>query len=123
MKKSHTETRGDRAAIVARHFGCSRATVFRDARYAAAVDAMTAVLGEDFKTRLLAGRTGLTNKAVVALAALPDEAIRGRSDAELKQLAAGRRQRRTRLDRARAAYVAMPPAERDEFRRWLGEGG
>lgn len=53
MRKSHDETRGDRAAECAARFGCSRATVFRDAAFAEALDRLSGVLGPDFKARVL----------------------------------------------------------------------
>jgi len=53
---------------LAREHGVGEKTIRRDAQYAEAVDRLVSFLGPDFRRRLLAHKTGLTKKDVLALA-------------------------------------------------------
>jgi hypothetical protein len=108
---------------LALQFGCSPSSVIRAGHFAKAVDYLKDILGQSFEARLLAEqiRPRLTQADVVALAKLPAELLRGRSDADLKELA-----RRAKapapsagLAAAKRAYIGLPLAEQCEFVIWL----
>lgn len=61
---------------LAREYGVDEKTIRRDAQYAEAVDRLVSFLGPDFRRRLLAHKTGLTKKDVLALAGLEDKKLR-----------------------------------------------
>ncbi len=68
-------------------------TIRRDAQYAEAVDRLVSFLGPDFRRRLLAHKTGLTKKDVLALAAYDDRRLQHIADKkmDLKQCAKTKR--------------------------------
>lgn len=81
------------AEKLARQHGVSSGTIRRDAQYAEAVDRLVSFLGPDFRRRLLAHKTGLTKKDVLALAAYDDRRLQHIADKkmDLKQCAKTKR--------------------------------
>jgi hypothetical protein len=108
---------------LALELGVSPSTIIRDGQFAKAVDYLTELLGKPFQNRLLTRQIDprLTQQDVIALAKLPPELLRGRSDAELKQLA-GRAKPpvpSAGLADAKRAYTRLPPTEQRTFVLWL----
>jgi hypothetical protein len=108
---------------LALEYGVSPSTIIRDGQFAKAVDYLTELFGKPFQNRLLTRQIDprLTQQDVIALAKLSPELLRGRSDAELKQLA-----RRAKppapsagLADAKRAYTGLPPTEQRDFVIWL----
>ena len=71
------------AEKLARQHGVSPGTIRRDAQYAEAVDRLVSFLGPDFRRRLLAHKTGLTKKDVLALAAFDDRRLQHIADKKM----------------------------------------
>ncbi|HNR32682.1 MAG TPA: hypothetical protein PKI11_17460 [Candidatus Hydrogenedentes bacterium] len=71
------------AEKLARQHGVSPGTIRRDAQYAEAVDRLVSFLGPDFRRRLLAHKTGLTKKDVLALAAFDGRRLQHIADKKM----------------------------------------
>mgnify|MGYP001215713074 CR=1 FL=1 len=71
------------AERLAAEHGVSPRTVKGDAQYAEAVDRLVSFLGPDFRRRLLAHKTGLTKKDVLALAAFDDRRLQHIADKKM----------------------------------------
>lgn len=113
----------DVASRLAREFGVSRATIFRDAEFADNVDRLASILGVGFKSRLLDGHiTRLTTAGVARLASLDDDrlaALAGVADDEILKVADRLRPSPDRLDACKAAYRRLSAAEQERFSEWL----
>ncbi len=98
-----------------------RATVLRAARFAEGVDHLAAILGEDFKRRLLAGefRRVLCEADVITLGRMPAEILRGLTHEELSRLARLQRSEKTSLATAKRAYRRLNESQRNDFVIWL----
>jgi len=88
-----TRFSNDTASRMATEHGVVARTIKRDAQYAEAVDRLVSFLGPDFRRRLLAHKTGLTKKDVLALAAYDDRRLQHIADKkmDLKQCAKTKR--------------------------------
>ncbi len=80
---------GTTAEDLAAKHNVSPATIKRDAQYAEAVDRLVSFLGPEFRSRLLARKTGLARPDVIALAALEDKRLQAmaRGKLDLKRCA------------------------------------
>lgn len=94
---------GTTAEQLAAKHNVSPATIKRDAQYAEAVDRLASFLGPEFRSRLLARKTGLARADVIALAALEDK--------RLQAVARGR------LDLKRCAKTARREMDEEEAMR------
>lgn len=60
------------ASVVADECGVDEKTIRRDAKFAEAVDTLSKTAGKEVKQEILSGKSGLTKKAVVEIAKLPE---------------------------------------------------
>lgn len=89
-KRSHNETgkRNDRLSKLAREYGISRATLWRDVLFAQGVEHLALALGADIQRRILAGELRILSKQdIILLGWTPLDKLRGLSDERLKELA------------------------------------
>ena len=83
------QPQGKTAEQLASVHGVTERTIRRDAQYAEAVDRLVSFLGPEFRSRLLAHKTGLARADVIALATLEDRRLHAmaRGKLDLKRCA------------------------------------
>ena len=99
---SHVETL-ELSARLAHEYRISRATIFRDATFAAAVDAVVATYGQDAKEIILARDSIVTRRTVLLMAKMDAAALQKAIEALIEY---GKLPRRTRGDRP--ATITLP---------------
>lgn len=70
---SQNATKLSTAESIAKQHGVNKATIYRDAAYARAIDTIAETAGDEVKHQILSGEMPLTKKEVVALAESPVE--------------------------------------------------
>lgn len=127
-KRSHNETRkrNDRLSRLAREYGVSRATLWRDVQFTQGVEHLALALGPDIQRRILAGEISniLSKQDVILLGRIPLDKLCGLSDKQLKELA--RKTRKPQSDVAavtgvQRAYLRLTGAQKKDFTIWLAE--
>jgi hypothetical protein len=70
-----TKSTRDAAKRLAKKYRVSPRTIKRDARFAEALDVLADILGNEFRSEVLAGTSGLSKKDIVTLAKTPREQL------------------------------------------------
>jgi len=70
-----TKSTRDAAERLSKEHGVSPRTIKRDARFAEALDVLADILGNEFRSEVLAGTSGLSKKDIVTLAKTPREKL------------------------------------------------
>jgi len=104
------------AQRLAGEHGVSPRTVKGDAKYAEAVNRLVSFLGPEFKRRLLAHKTGLTKKDVLALASIEDRRLQCMANAKMDPKRCARTVRREiKSEEEKNRPIPVPPASMDAW--------
>lgn len=106
---SDTKSTRDAAKRLSKEHGVSPRTIKRDARFAEALDVLANILGNEFRSEVLVGTSGLSKKDIVTLAKTPREQL-AEAAHDRDSLLALAQALRSRKQKSAPAAEEHPPA-------------